>query len=73
MTGFSIGQYKGLISDGFYNTQRELNNRPFNKYSANARLGDLKYRDVTGDGTIDEKDLVPIGYSNLPQVAYNLC
>jgi TonB-linked SusC/RagA family outer membrane protein len=72
VTGFSIGQYKGLIADGFYNTQREVNNRPFNKYSANARLGDLKYRDVTGDGIIDEKDLVPIGYSNLPQVAYNL-
>ena len=71
-TGYSIGQYKGLITDGFYNTQRELNNRPYNKYSANARLGDLKYRDVTGDGIIDEKDQVPIGYSNLPQVAYNL-
>ncbi|HEX6428490.1 MAG TPA: TonB-dependent receptor [Niastella sp.] len=71
-TGYSIDQYKGLISDGFYNTQRELNNRPYNKYSANARLGDLKYRDVTGDGIIDEKDLVPIGFSNLPQVAYNL-
>jgi TonB-linked SusC/RagA family outer membrane protein len=72
VTGFSIGQYKGLITDGFYNTTHELNNRPFNKYSANARLGDLKYRDVTGDGIIDEKDQVPIGYSNLPQVAYNL-
>lgn len=71
-TGYSIGQYKGLIVDGFYNTQRDLNNRPYNKYSANARLGDLKYRDVTGDGVIDDKDQVPIGYSNLPQVAYNL-
>ena len=71
-TGYSIGQYKGLIVDGFYNTEKELNNRPYNKYSANARLGDLKYRDVTGDGIIDDKDQVPIGYANLPQVAYNL-
>jgi TonB-linked SusC/RagA family outer membrane protein len=71
-TGYSIGQYKGLLTDGFYNTQKELNDRPYNKYGNNARLGDIKYVDVTGDGIIDEKDLVPIGYTNLPQVAYNL-
>ncbi len=71
-TGFAIGQYKGLLTDGFYNTQQELNNRPYNKYSTNARLGDLKFRDVNGDGIIDQQDMVPIGYSNLPQVAYNL-
>ncbi|WP_207425857.1 TonB-dependent receptor [Pedobacter sp. SYSU D00535] len=71
-TGYAIGQYKGLLTDGFYNTQEELNNRPFNAFGNNARLGDLKFRDVTGDGIIDNKDLVPIGYSNLPQVAYNV-
>ncbi|HWI93211.1 MAG TPA: TonB-dependent receptor [Flavisolibacter sp.] len=71
-TGYAIGQYKGLLSDGFYNTQKELNDRPYNKYGNTARLGDIKFIDVTGDGIIDEKDLVPIGYSNLPQVAYNV-
>src|SRR6476646_11037993 len=71
-TGYAIGQYKGLLTDGFYNTQKELNDRPYNKYANTARLGDIKYIDVTGDGIVDEKDLVPIGYSNLPQVAYNL-
>ncbi|HTF31269.1 MAG TPA: hypothetical protein VK625_20575, partial [Flavitalea sp.] len=71
-TGFSIGQNRGLLSNGFYNTQQELNNRPFNTYGNNARLGDIKYIDVTGDGIINQNDQVPIGYSNLPQVAYNL-
>ncbi|MCW3089405.1 MAG: TonB-dependent receptor [Ferruginibacter sp.] len=71
-TGYSIGQYKGLLTNGFYNTQEELNNRPFNSYSNNARLGDIKFRDITGDGIINDQDLVPIGYSNLPQVSYNL-
>lgn len=70
-TGYSIGQYKGLLTDGFYNTQQELNNRPYNSYGNNAKLGDLKYRDVNGDGIIDNKDLVPIGYPNLPEVSYN--
>lgn len=71
-TGYAIGQYKGLLTDGFYNTTEELNNRPYNKYGNNARLGDLKFRDINGDAIIDNKDLVPIGYSNLPQVAFNL-
>ncbi|WP_202618211.1 SusC/RagA family TonB-linked outer membrane protein [Arcticibacter tournemirensis] len=71
-TGYAIGQYKGLLTDGFYNTQEELNNRPFNSFGNQARLGDLKFRDVTGDGTINEQDLVPVGYSNLPQINYNL-
>lgn len=71
-TGYAIGQYKGLLTDGFYNTQEELNNRPYNSYSVNAKLGDIRFRDVTGDGIINDQDLVPIGYSNLPQVAYNL-
>lgn len=71
-TGFSIGQYKGYLTDGFYNTQKELDNRPYNAQGNNAKLGDIKYRDITGDGVINQNDQVPIGYSNLPQVAYNL-
>lgn len=72
-TGFAIGQYKGLLTNGFYNTQEELKNRPYNTFGGNnARLGDLKFKDITGDGILNNQDMVPIGYSNLPQVAYNL-
>lgn len=70
-TGYSIGQYKGLLTDGFYNTPEDLNNRPYNSFGNNAKLGDLRFRDINGDGIIDDKDMVPIGYANLPQIAYN--
>lgn len=70
-TGFSVGQYKGFRTNGFYNTQEELNNRPYDSYGNNIRLGDLKFVDINGDGIIDDKDKVPIGYANLPEVAYN--
>jgi hypothetical protein len=72
VTGYSIGQYKGYLTDGFFNTQKELDNRPYNANGNNARLGDIRYVDVTGDGIINQNDQVPIGYSNLPQIAYNL-
>ncbi len=72
-TGFSLNQYKGLLSDGFFNTQEDLNNRPYNTYTSNkAVLGDIRYKDVDGDGRIDNKDRVPIGYSNLPQYTMSL-
>ncbi|MEI7757997.1 MAG: TonB-dependent receptor [Bacteroidota bacterium] len=71
-TGFPIGQYFGLVSDGFYNTAQELANRPFNTYANNqATLGDIRYKDLNGDGKIDVKDMAPIGYANLPQYHFN--
>ena len=71
-TGFSINQYMGLKSDGFFNTPEELANRPYNFYSSNKEvLGDIKYKDINGDGIIDYKDVVPIGKNNLPEYTYN--
>lgn len=72
-TGFPIFQKFGLVSDGFFNTPEELNNRPFNTYTSNqAVLGDIRYKDINGDGKIDAKDVVPIGDSNIPEFNYNL-
>ena len=72
-TGHSIGQYFGLVSDGFFNTSEELNNRPYNTFTNNlATLGDIRYKDINGDGVIDNKDNVPIGYPNIPEFYFNL-
>ncbi len=34
--------------------------------------GDIKYRDVNGDGIINDDDIVPIGASNRPALIYGL-
>ena len=72
-TGQILGQYYGLICDGFYNTWEEVNDpaRPKSSWNNNKiQPGDLKYRDINGDGIIDNNDEVPIGYSNFPEVTY---
>ena len=72
-TGQILGQYYGLICDGFYNTWEEVNDpaRPKSSWNNNKlQPGDLKYRDINGDGIIDTNDEVPIGYSNFPEVTY---
>lgn len=72
-TGFSIGQRLGLVSDGLYNTNEELANRPYNTYTANrASLGDIRYVDLNGDGLIDNKDVAPIGFPNYPEYHFNV-
>jgi TonB-linked SusC/RagA family outer membrane protein len=71
-TGFSIGQYKGYKNVGFFNTDAEVNNRPYTSANGNSiRTGDLRYVDVNGDGIISASDRVPIGYSNLPLYSFS--
>jgi len=72
-TGFSIGQKFGLVSEGLFNTQEELTNRPYNEYTSNkATLGDVRYKDLNGDGKINSQDKAPIGYANYPEYHFNL-
>ncbi len=70
-TGQRLGQFYGLIAEGIYNTQEEVNTRPVYSYSNNKiQPGDIKYKDYNGDGVIDDFDMVPIGYSNIPEITY---
>ena len=69
--GYPLGQSWGYLTDysngnGLYNFQDEIEAGP--KYSfGTPRLGDIKYKDLNGDGVIDEKDLAPIGNGSLPK------
>ena len=72
-TGFAIGQRFGLVSDGLFNTAEELANRPYNTYTSNvATLGDIRYKDLDGDGLINQNDKAPIGYPNYAQYHFNV-
>ena len=71
-TGHAIGQRFGLVSDGLFNTQEELANRPYNTYTSNqATLGDIRYKDLDGDGLINQNDIAPIGFPNYAQYHFN--
>ena len=70
--GLPINQYFGLISEGFI-TQADIDsgNLPISTYG-NTQVGDLKYKDMNGDGFIDDRDQAPIGYTPIPQNTYSL-
>ena len=68
-TGLSFGQHFGTIAQGFYNSWDETIEaiRPVSKSNYNRKMpGDVKYKDVNGDGYVDEYDGVPIGYTDFP-------
>jgi len=67
--GYPVDQVFGYIADHLFIDDAEVKNSPaqtFGEYMA----GDLKYRDVNGDGSINQNDLVPIGYPLTPEIIY---
>jgi len=70
--GHAIGQYFGLYSEGFI-TAADLANPdlPVSTYG-DVHVGDLKYRDANKDGYIDDRDVMAIGYSDIPENTFSL-
>lgn len=68
-TGHKFGQQFGLIALGLFEDEEEIRNSPQQTFGA-VRPGDVKYKDINGDGVISIDDEVPIGYSNLPEINY---
>lgn len=69
--GHSVGQAWGYIAERLFVDDEEVRNSPtqFGTY----RAGDIKYRDVNGDGRITSLDQVPIGHpTNAPEIIYGL-
>lgn len=67
--GKPIGQFFGFVFDGLYRSQEELNSQP--KYGS-AVVGSVRYKDVDGNGIIEEvKDFAVIGNSQ-PDFIYGL-
>ncbi len=70
-TGRPIGQYFGLVSEGLYMTQEQLENNP-KLLTVDPRLGDIRYKDINDDGIISDLDYTAIGYSRTPQIMYGI-
>lgn len=73
--GCPIGAIFGYIEDGFYDNEAEVRADPQYRYSSPSvvlgKVGEIKYRDVNGDGVITAEDRVIIGDTN-PEYTYGL-
>lgn len=70
--GESMGTIYGYQDLGLFQTQEQVDNYP-TAPSGWADLGEIMYKDVNGDGKIEEAgDYVKIGNSNTPEITYSL-
>ena len=63
--GNSVDSRYGLVADGFFNDQADINNHPIQAFGT-VKPGDIKYVDQNGDGIVDSNDEIPIGLSQAP-------
>ncbi|QEC52405.1 TonB-linked SusC/RagA family outer membrane protein [Anseongella ginsenosidimutans] len=68
--GYPIGYFYGYISDGIYQTDTEIRQSPTNQINE-VKPGDIKYRDVNGDGNITQDDRTLIG-NPTPDFTYGI-
>lgn len=66
--GRSVSSEFGYVADGIFKTQSEVDNSPAQPGKA---LGRIRYKDLNGDNTIDDKDRMFLGKSN-PDFTYGL-
>ena len=67
--GFRVGQLRGLIAEGLFRDYEEIRNSPTQTFG-DVAPGDIKYKDVNGDGLITDADVVPIGATDKPNLIY---
>lgn len=69
VTGTRYGSYRGFVCLGTFKSEEEIASSPL--YDTDTRIGDLKYKDLNGDGKIDSNDITIVGNTS-PKVRYML-
>ena len=72
VTGSLVNSDLVLVADGLFQTEEEIDNSPWYD-GKRPNLGDIKYKDIDGDGVIDAwKDRTYSGRSNRPELTGGL-
>jgi len=69
--GYQWQQAKGLVAVGLFKDYNDIRNSPRQTYGA-YMPGDIKYKDINGDGVIDDNDIVAIGSTRVPNLIYGV-
>jgi TonB-linked SusC/RagA family outer membrane protein len=73
VVGQKVGQSRGYVAERLFIDDKEVQNSPKQEVSSNGgdyQAGDIKYRDINGDGVINDLDIVPMGYPSNPEIQY---
>ena len=68
-SGYVNNAFRGYIALGLFRDELDVAQSPKQTFGSYLP-GDIKYKDVNGDGVIDEDDKVPLSYPNYPRLMY---
>jgi len=70
--GQSLGQTYGYVAERLFVDDAEVANSPTQNFGGSVKTmaGDIKYKDINGDGVINTLDKVAIGYPYTPEIIY---
>ena len=69
--GYRVNQARGLIAMGMFKDYDDIRNSPRQNFG-DVMPGDIKYKDVNGDGVVDGGDVVAIGATEKPNLIYGV-
>src|SRR5690606_16745785 len=69
--GYPLNQPRGYIAERLFLDDEEVLNSPSQNFGSAVNIaGDIKYKDINGDGAITSLDQVPIGFPTVPEIIY---
>ncbi len=70
--GWPINTWKGYIAERLFIDQADVNNSPLQELGSLPKPGDIKYKDINGDGRVNSDDQVHLGYPTVPEITYGI-
>ncbi len=67
--GHSLSSYYGYVMEGIYQNQAEIDKQLTGSAAAAVKPGDIKFKDLNGDGMINDNDRTYLGNS-IPKLTY---
>jgi hypothetical protein len=67
--GQSENVLRGLVAERLFVDEYEVGYSPRQDWGF-YEAGDIKYKDINGDGRVDDNDRVPMGFPSIPEIQY---
>ena len=68
--GRPVNSITGLVADGLFASEDDINKSPVQTFTNVVKPGDIKYKDQNGDNKIDGNDATAIGNPTIPEILY---
>ena len=68
--GYPIKQAWGYVAERLFVDGADVENSPAQELGTAVKAGDIKYKDINGDGVVNSNDRVAIGYPTTPEINF---